>query len=64
VEPVLLEVWKGGGTVGPAALGEGTPVDTPAAVLNAVYNPLGVRIDHIPVRPADVLEALDKGGVP
>jgi len=61
IEPVLLEVWKGAGEYGASGLGEGTLVNTPAAVLNAVYNAVGIRINHIPVRPADILEALKKG---
>jgi xanthine dehydrogenase molybdenum-binding subunit len=60
IEPVLLEVWKGAGEYGASGLGEGTLTNTPAAVLNAVYNAVGVRIDHIPVRPADILFALEK----
>jgi len=63
IEPALLEVWKGAGEYGAAGLGEGTLTNTPAAVLNAIYNAIGVRIDHIPVRPSDILEALDQSDV-
>jgi xanthine dehydrogenase molybdenum-binding subunit len=62
VEPVLLEEWKGAGKYGASGMGEGTLVNTPGAVLNAIYNAVGVRIDHVPVSPADVLSALRKGG--
>ncbi|MBN1221948.1 MAG: molybdopterin-dependent oxidoreductase [Candidatus Aminicenantes bacterium] len=58
IEPVLLEVWKGAGEYGASGLAEGTLVNTPAAVLNAVHNAIGIRMDRIPVRPADILEAL------
>jgi len=58
IEPILLEVWKGAGEYGASGLGEGTLTNTPAAILNAIYNAVGVRIDHIPVRPSDICEAL------
>jgi CO/xanthine dehydrogenase Mo-binding subunit len=63
VEPLLLEVWRGAGEYGACGLGEGTLVNTPAAILNAIYNAIGVRLDHLPVRPADVLEALREQGI-
>lgn len=58
IEPVLLEVWQGVGEYGAVGLGEGTLTATPGAVLNAIYNAIGVRFDHIPVRPQDILAAL------
>jgi len=59
IEPVLLEVWRGAGEYGAAGIAEGVLTNTPAAILNAVYNAIGVRIDHIPVRAKDILEALN-----
>jgi xanthine dehydrogenase molybdenum-binding subunit len=58
IEPVLLEVWRGAGEYGAAGLGEGTLTATPGAIVNAIYNAIGVRFDHIPVRPQDILAAL------
>ncbi len=58
VEPVLLEVWLGGGEYGACGIGEGAPTSTPRAILNAIYNAIGVRIDDIPVKPEKVLTAL------
>jgi xanthine dehydrogenase molybdenum-binding subunit len=58
IEPVLLEVWKGGGEYGACGIGEGTVTCTPRAVLNAVYNAIGRRIDEIPCTPEKVLAAL------
>jgi carbon-monoxide dehydrogenase large subunit len=49
---------------GAKGMGEGGTIGAPAAVLNAVNQALahtGVAFDHIPVLPADVLDAL---GVP
>jgi xanthine dehydrogenase molybdenum-binding subunit len=60
IDPVLLEVWRGEGEYGACGIGEGTVTCTPRAVLNAVYNAIGVRIDSIPVKPETVLKALGK----
>jgi xanthine dehydrogenase molybdenum-binding subunit len=60
IDPVLLEVWRGAGEYGACGLGEGTVTCTPSAVLNAIYNAIGVRIDEIPVKPEKVLKALGK----
>jgi xanthine dehydrogenase YagR molybdenum-binding subunit len=48
---------------GVIGLGE-PPVNSPgAAISNAVANAIGVRIPTIPITPAKVLAALEKGGV-
>ena len=60
IEPVLLEVWKGAGEYGACGIGEGTVTCTPRAVLNAIYNAIGVRINDIPIKPEKVIKALGK----
>ena len=60
IDPLLLEVWRGGGEYGACGIGEGTVTCAPRAILNAIYNALGVRIDQIPVKPEKVLAALGK----
>jgi xanthine dehydrogenase molybdenum-binding subunit len=60
IDPVLLEVWKGAGEYGACGIGEGTVTCTPRAVLNAIYNAIGVRINDIPIKPEKVLRALGK----
>jgi xanthine dehydrogenase molybdenum-binding subunit len=60
IEPVLLEVWRGGGEYGACGIGEGTVTCAPRAILNAIYNAIGVRIDDIPAKPEKVLRALGK----
>jgi CO/xanthine dehydrogenase Mo-binding subunit len=60
IDPVLLEVWRGGGEYGACGIGEGTVTCAPRAILNAIYNAIGVRIDSIPVKPEVVLAALGK----
>jgi CO/xanthine dehydrogenase Mo-binding subunit/NADPH-dependent glutamate synthase beta subunit-like oxidoreductase/CO/xanthine dehydrogenase FAD-binding subunit len=58
VEPVLLEVWRGAGEYGACGIGESAITCTPRAILNAVYNATGVRINEIPAKPEKVLDAL------
>jgi CO/xanthine dehydrogenase Mo-binding subunit len=60
IDPVLLEVWRGAGEYGACGIGEGTVTCTPRAILNAISNAIGVRIDEIPVKPEKVLRALGK----
>ncbi|HTX71558.1 MAG TPA: xanthine dehydrogenase family protein molybdopterin-binding subunit [Rectinemataceae bacterium] len=60
IDPVLLEVWKGGGEYGACGIGEGTLTCTPRAILNAIYNAIGVRVNDIPVKPEKILKALGK----
>jgi CO/xanthine dehydrogenase Mo-binding subunit len=60
IDPVLLEVWKGVGEYGACGIGEGTVSCTPGAVLNAIYNAVGVRVNDIPVKPEKILKALGK----
>ena len=49
---------EGAGEYGACGIGEGAPTSTPRAIVNAIYNAVGVRIDDIPVTPRKVLEAL------
>ncbi len=62
IDPILLEVWRGGGEYGACGIGEGTLTCAPRAILNAIYNAIGERIDEIPVKPEKVLAALGKAG--
>jgi CO/xanthine dehydrogenase Mo-binding subunit len=58
IEPVLMEVWRGAGEYGACGIGEGVLTCTPRAILNAIYNAIGVRIDDLPIKPEKVLRAL------
>jgi xanthine dehydrogenase molybdenum-binding subunit len=60
IDPILLEVWKGAGKYGACGIGEGTLTCTPRAVMNAIYNAIGVRINDIPVKPEKIIRALGK----
>ncbi|MBI3667446.1 MAG: xanthine dehydrogenase family protein molybdopterin-binding subunit [Acidobacteria bacterium] len=48
---------------GVIGLGEPPVISPPAAISNAVFNALGVRIPTIPITPDKVLAALEKGGM-
>lgn len=60
IDPILLEIWKGSGEYGACGIGEGTLTCTPRAIMNAIYNAIGVRINDIPIKPEKVLRALGK----
>jgi hypothetical protein len=45
IDPLLLEVWRGGGEYGACGIGEGTVTCTPRASFNAMYQAIGVRLD-------------------
>lgn len=60
VEPVLLEVWRGAGEYGACGVGESAITCTPRAILNAVYNATGVRVNDIPLSPRKLLAALER----
>ena len=58
IEPILIEQYWGRSSTDAAGIGEPATVPTAAAVANAVYNAIGVRIRKMPMTPAVVLEAL------
>ena len=60
VDPVLMEIWKGAGEYGACGLGEGVMTRTPAALSNAIYNAIGVRITEMPFKPEKILKALGR----
>jgi xanthine dehydrogenase YagR molybdenum-binding subunit len=58
IEPVLIEQYWGRSSTDAAGIGEPATVPTAAAIANAVYNAIGVRVREIPMTPAVVLKAL------
>jgi len=58
VSPVLMEEWRGAGEYGAVGLAESTPTGTAAAISNAVYNAIGVRVSTVPITPQKILAAL------
>ncbi|MFO0575437.1 MAG: xanthine dehydrogenase family protein molybdopterin-binding subunit [Polyangia bacterium] len=63
IDVVLLEELRGRSSTDASGIGEPATVPTAAAVANAVYNALGVRIRELPITPARVLAALNPGRV-
>ena len=62
IEPILIEQYWGRSSTDAAGIGEPAIVPTAAAIANAVYNAIGVRIREIPMTPARVLAALGGKG--
>lgn len=58
IEPVIIEQYLGRSSTDAYGIGEPATVPTSAAIANAVYNAIGVRIREIPMTPAVVLKAL------
>ncbi len=56
---IFVEVIDPVGTFGAKGIGEGSNCATPAAVAQAVYNAVGVRVDP-PINPEKLLRALGK----
>ena len=46
------------GPFGAKAMSESPGVPTPAAIANAIYDAVGVRVSELPIDPAKMLEAL------
>ena len=62
IETVIVEVPNDGHPFGVRGTGEVPLVPPMAAIANAIYRAAGVRMTHLPMTPARVLEALwDKG---
>ena len=60
LETIIIETDDPGGPFGAKGVGEmgGTP--TAAAIANAIYDAVGVRLTQVPMTPERVLAALDK----
>jgi xanthine dehydrogenase YagR molybdenum-binding subunit len=58
IDALLIEQYWGRSSTDAAGIGEPATVPTAAAVANAVYNAIGVRIRELPMTPAVVLKAL------
>jgi xanthine dehydrogenase YagR molybdenum-binding subunit len=61
IEVVLIDQYLGRNATDAGGIGEPANIATAAAIANAVYNALGVRVRELPMKPATVLAALSKG---
>jgi xanthine dehydrogenase YagR molybdenum-binding subunit len=62
IDVVLLDQYVGLTNTDAHGIGEPANVATAAAIANAVYNAIGVRIRELPITPRTVLAALGKVG--
>jgi xanthine dehydrogenase YagR molybdenum-binding subunit len=62
IEVTLLEQYQGRTATDTNGIGEPANIATAAAIANAFYNATGVRMRRLPMKPAVVLAALEKGG--
>ena len=65
VECIFVEVPDAEGPFGAKEMGQGPLLSVVPAVVNAIHNALGVRVDELPVTPEKILKALEdkaKGG--
>ena len=62
IDTVLVEVANPGHPYGVRGVGEVPLVPPLAAIANAVYDAVGVRMEELPMSPANVLESLWKKG--
>lgn len=65
IEPILIESIDPNGPFGGKGVGEPALVPTAAAIANAIYDAVGVRIKSLPITPDKILAALEeKGSIP
>jgi len=62
IEAVMVEVPNPNHPYGVKGIGEPPIIPPPAAIANAVYRAVGVRMDVLPMAPGRILEALWKKG--
>ena len=60
IEVVLLENYQALSATDAYGIAEPSNIPTAAAIANAVYNAIGVRMLTLPMTPAAVLRALDE----
>lgn len=56
---IIVEAPTAEGPYGAKGVGEIVSIPTTPAITNAIYNAIGLRVDHLPVRKADVLGFLE-----
>ena len=58
IDPVIIEVPNPSHPLGIRGVGEASIVPPPAAIANAIYQAVGVRLEELPMSPPRVLKAL------
>ena len=62
IEIDIMDVNQGMNSTGAVGIGEPATIPTAAAIANAVYNAIGVRLRELPMTPGKVLNAIYEGG--
>ena len=58
IDTILVEVPNPGHPYGVRGVGEVPIVPPPAAIANAIYDAVGVRMRHLPMSPPNLLHAI------
>jgi CO/xanthine dehydrogenase Mo-binding subunit len=58
IKPILVEPIDPNGPFGAKGIGEPALNPVPAAVANAIYHAIGVRITELPISPEKILNGL------
>jgi len=64
IEIIFIESDDGLGPFGAKSMGESSKVPSPAAVANAVFNAIGVRMKDLPITREKIVAALSGRAVP
>ena len=60
IEPYIVEDLEPSGPFGAKGVGEPAMLSTAPAIINAIYDAIGVRINDLPATPERILEALQQ----
>ena len=60
IDTVIVEVANPGHPYGVRGVGEISIIPPPAAIANAIYNAVGIRMDRLPMNPTSIMEAIWK----
>ncbi|MEJ2594817.1 MAG: hypothetical protein P8100_06750 [bacterium] len=60
IEIEMIELYNARSSTDAAGIGEPANIATAAAIANAIYNAIGVRMYELPITPAKILAALHK----
>ena len=58
IDTEIVEVANPGHPFGVRGVGEANIIPPPAAVANAIYRAIGVRMNRLPMKPSAVMEAI------
>ncbi len=58
IETVIVEVPNPGHPYGVRGVGEANIIPPPAALANAIYHAIGIRMNRLPMKPSSVMEAV------